>query len=98
MTFKAIPSVEDLRDHSAESLKRVKQLVAHGAPRPDADRPGFFEVDGDDRVFYVHVFRTGKVWLLATWPRESRLLPPWLSDRRRLSALRDTSIATVRTR
>jgi len=66
------PIIEDLRHHSAESLSELRQLIAHGALlRADANRPSFFELDGDEQVFYVHITpHDGKVWLLATWPRQ----------------------------
>jgi hypothetical protein len=71
-----IPIVEDLRDHPAETVEELKQLLAAKAPlRPEPARPNFFEVEGSDRVFYIYV-ATGKVWLLATWRHENGGLRP----------------------
>jgi len=39
--------------------------------RPDVRRPGFFELDGVDNVYYIFRYPTGhKVLLLAAWQRE----------------------------
>ena len=74
MTFtKQPPLVEDLRNHSQEQLAELRTLLQSGAPsRPDPRRPGFFEVAGQNNVFYVFKYPTGtKVLLLGVWQRES---------------------------
>ncbi len=67
--------VEDPRGHSPEILRRLRQLLASGAPAaPDTRRPGFFEIQAEDQVFYIHVSpATQKITLLATWPRQPEL-------------------------
>ena len=47
-------------------------LLAHGAPtRPDPRRPGFFELEGLQNVFYIFKYPSGaKVLLLGVWERD----------------------------
>ena len=61
--------IEDPRGHSPETVERLRQALASGAPgTPDARRPGFFELQLDDRVFYIHISpATRVITLLATW-------------------------------
>jgi hypothetical protein len=67
------PLVEDLRSHSPEQIAELRSLLQDCAPsRPDPRRPGFFEVDGRSRIFYIFKYPTGtKVLLLGVWDRES---------------------------
>ena len=67
--------IEVPRGHSPETVRRLREALASGAPTvPDARRPGFFEVQADDQVFYIHVSRaTQKIILLATWSSEPEL-------------------------
>jgi hypothetical protein len=74
MTFtKQPPLVEDLRNHSQEQIAELRMLLQSGAPsRPDPRRPGFFEVAGQENVYYVFKYPTGaKVLLLGVWQRDS---------------------------
>ena len=73
--FARAAKIEDPRGHSAETLQRLRQALVSGAPaNPDASRSGFFEVEADDQVFYVHISPiTQNVILLATWSREPEL-------------------------
>jgi hypothetical protein len=61
--------IEDLREHSAESIDRLRRLLAGGAQvRPDPKRPNFYEVEKGGDVFYIHISPvTGNILLLATW-------------------------------
>jgi len=70
--LKQPPIVEDLRNHSAEELTELRDLLSTGAPsRPDPRRPGFFEIPGLDRVYYVFKYPNGsKVLLLGVWERD----------------------------
>ena len=66
------PRIEDLRNHSAESIETLRSLLQTGAPaRPDPLRRSFYEVDNCSRVFYIHITPKGKVWLLAIWAKDS---------------------------
>ena len=66
------PLLEDLRNHTSEQVAELRLLLNSGAPsRPDPRRPGFFEMDGAENVFYVFKYPTGtKVLLLGVWERE----------------------------
>lgn len=66
------PLLEDLRSHSPEQLAELRLLLISGAPsRPDPRRPGFFELDGIENVFYVFKYPSGtKVLLVGVWERE----------------------------
>ena len=67
------PLVEDLRNHSQEQMAELRQLLVAGAPsRPDPRRPGFFELEGRDSVYYIFKYPSGtKVLLLGVWERDS---------------------------
>ena len=71
----AEPKIEDPRGHSSETVQRLRKALASGAPAiPDARRQGFFEIQADDQVFYIHVSpATQKIMLLATWSGEPEL-------------------------
>src|SRR5258706_318303 len=81
------PLLEDLRSHTAEQLAELRLLLTSGAPsRPDPRRPGFFELDGTDNVFYVFKYPTGtKVLLVGVsdrksgWPQHTHLYVPGVS-------------------
>jgi hypothetical protein len=66
------PLLEDLRSHTPEQLAELRLLLSSCAPtRPDPRRPGFFELDGADNVFYVFKYPSGtKVLLVGVWERE----------------------------
>jgi hypothetical protein len=67
--------IEDPRGHSPETLRRLREAIASRATAtPDARRLGFFEIQSDDQVFYIHVSpATQKITLLATWSPEPEL-------------------------
>jgi hypothetical protein len=66
--------IEDLRNHSAETVERLRHLLASGAPaRPDPNREHFYEIANCSQVFYIHIAPSnGKVWLLATWLKDGQ--------------------------
>jgi len=66
------PILEDLRSHSQEEMAELRVLLNINAPsRPDPRRPGFFEISGVDRVYYVFKYPNGsKVLLLGVWNRD----------------------------
>lgn len=65
------PLLEDLRKHSSEQLAELRLLLNAGITgRPDVRRPGFYELDGTDNVYYIFRYPTGhKVLLVAAWQR-----------------------------
>lgn len=67
------PILEDLRNHSPEEVSELRTLLSVGADmRPDPRRPGFFEVAGIDRVYYIFKYPNGsKILLLGVWDRDS---------------------------
>src|SRR5260370_5186141 len=67
------PLVEDLRSHSQEQVAELRQLLAVGAPsRPGPRRPGFYEIEGLSKTYYVFKYPTGtKVLLLGICGRDS---------------------------
>ncbi len=68
--WKSDVRIEDLRNHSTEVVSSLKEILSEGAyMTPDAKRPGFYEIENETHVYYVHIHETtGKVMLLATWP------------------------------
>jgi len=66
--------IEDLRNHSVETVERLRHLLASGAPaQPDPNRKNFYEVSNCSQVFYIHITPSnGKVWLLATWLKDGQ--------------------------
>jgi hypothetical protein len=66
------PLLEDLRSHTPEQVAELRLLLVSGATsRPDPRRPGFFELDGTENVFYIFRYPSGsKVLLLGVWERE----------------------------
>jgi hypothetical protein len=66
------PIVEDLRNHSAEELAELRFLLSiYAEMRPDPRRPGFFEVAGTERVYYIFKYPNGsKILLLGVWDRD----------------------------
>jgi hypothetical protein len=70
MRWKNDVLIEDLRNHSSDVVESLREVLADGACMvPDAKRPGFYEIESDTHVYYVHIHETtGKVMLLATWP------------------------------
>jgi hypothetical protein len=61
--------IQDIRNHPKELLRGLESLLLKGASlTPDARHPGFFEVQDDTQVYYVHIVpNTRKVLLLAAW-------------------------------
>ena len=67
------PIVEDLRQHTPEQLLELRLLLSTGIKgREDVRRPGFFELDGEQNVYYVFRYPSGhKILLVAAWDRQS---------------------------
>jgi len=66
------PILEDLRNHSPEELAELRILLSVNTEmRPDPRRPGFFEVSGIDRVYYIFKYPNGsKILLVGVWDRD----------------------------
>jgi hypothetical protein len=65
--------IEDIGNHEAGAVAALRNLLATGANAiADPKRNGFYEVESDSAVYYIHVSpSTGKVLLLATWQNEA---------------------------
>ena len=69
MNFPRELQIEDLRNHSAEVVMRLQNLLVGPVKvHPDPKRAGFYELEGDARVYYIHMSPiTGTIFFLATW-------------------------------
>jgi hypothetical protein len=69
--------IEDLRNHSAETVMRLQSLLVGGVTvTPDPKRTGFYEFESDSIVYYIHVSPvSGTIFLLATWPNVAASSP-----------------------
>jgi hypothetical protein len=65
--------IEDLGNHSTETVAALRSLLARGASTvADPKRTGFYEIESELVVYYIHVSPvTGNVLLLATWQIEA---------------------------
>ncbi|MFQ5777136.1 MAG: hypothetical protein ACE5IP_03925 [Terriglobia bacterium] len=65
-------SIENLRNHSAETVEKLRGLLAAGAlAHADPRRQNFYELENGRQIFYVHVVpQRSKVLLLATWDKD----------------------------
>ncbi len=63
------PIIENLRNYPAETVEKLRRLLASGAQaQPDPHRADFYEVENDSHVYYVHISPiNGKVMLLGKW-------------------------------
>ena len=66
------PILEDLRNHSPEELAELRILLSvNSEMRPDPRRPGFFEIPGLERVYYIFKYPNGsKILLIGVWDRD----------------------------
>jgi len=84
---KQSPLVEDLRNHTPDQIAELRLLLSSGVVgRPDVHRPGFYELDGAESVYYIFRYPSGdKVLLLAAWakgsPVEGDRTEPFLAHR-----------------
>ena len=65
-------TIESLRDHAAETVEKLRELVTAGAlVNLDPQREGYYELEHGGEVFYIHVYPDrNKVLLLATWHKD----------------------------
>ena len=76
LRMKQLPGVDNLRNYPAEIIKELEELLlSGGSALPDPKRKGFYDLETDERTFFVHVSpTTGRVMLLATWLRPEACL------------------------
>jgi hypothetical protein len=72
-TFNGGMQIEDLGNHTPSSVAALRSLLTSGANAiADPKRNGFFEIESESIVYYIHVSPvTGKVLLLATWQNDA---------------------------
>ena len=64
------PTIENLRNYPAETVAKLRGLLAVGAKaRSDPRRKDFYDLETGSQVFYIHLCPNGKVLLLATCRR-----------------------------
>lgn len=66
-------SIENPREYAEHAVEHLRQLLASGNPaQQDPRRQNFYEIEGKDETYYIHVSPvTGNVVLLARWIREA---------------------------
>jgi len=73
MTIKlnGTPIIENLGKYPAESVEKLRQLLATGAPAdPDTHRKDFYELQNGKSVYWIHISPiNGHVVLLAIWQK-----------------------------
>jgi len=65
--------IEDVGNHPKQAVADLRCLLARGATTTaDPKRNGFYEVESDSTVYYIHITPvTGKILLLATWQNDN---------------------------
>jgi 3-oxoacid CoA-transferase B subunit len=68
LRMKQLPGVDNLRNYPAEIIKELEELLLSGGSAvPDPKRKGFYDLENQERIFFVNVSpTTGRVMLLAT--------------------------------
>jgi hypothetical protein len=74
LRMKQLPGVDNLRNYPAEIIKGLEALLlSGGSALPDPKRKGFYDLENHERTFFIQISSiTGRVVLLATWPRPRR--------------------------
>ncbi len=65
--------IEDLGNHPTETVAALRSLLTRGvSTTADPKRNGFYEVESESVVYYIHVSPvTGMVLLLAPWRNQA---------------------------
>jgi hypothetical protein len=64
-------SIENQRNYPPEVVEELRKALKLGVlAYPDPKREDFYDIEADERVFFVCMARNGKVILLATWLEE----------------------------
>jgi hypothetical protein len=69
--MKQLLSVDNLQNYPAEIIRELEELLlSGGSALPDPKRKGFYDLESQERTFFIHVSSmTGRVALLATWQK-----------------------------
>lgn len=63
--------IEDMQQYPPEYARRLRDLLLRGVTATaDPSRKDFYDVEDAFRVFYIHICPSGKVLMLAIWPKE----------------------------
>jgi hypothetical protein len=67
-------NVENPRAYEAGAVEHLKYLLEAGSPiERDPRRKNFYDIDGGNETYYIHVSPiSGNVTLLAKWVRQTR--------------------------
>ena len=69
------PIIDNLRNHSPETVEKLRDLLITGAPaRLDPHRKNFYELENCSQVYYIHLSpANNKVMFLAVWDKDAGL-------------------------
>ena len=69
LRMKPLPGVDNLRNYPAEIIKELEELLlSGGSALPDPKRKGFYDLENQERTFFIQISSiTGRVVLLAIW-------------------------------
>src|ERR1019366_4422645 len=69
LRMKRLPGVDNLRNYPAEIIKELEELLLSGGSAwPDPKRKGFYDLENQERTFFIQISSiTGRVVLLAIW-------------------------------
>ncbi len=75
---KAVATIENPREYETGVVEQLRHLLEAGAAvQPDPRRPHFYEIEGEDETFYIHISPfTANVVLLAKWSRQAQRYCP----------------------
>ena len=70
---KTVAAIEYPRGYEAGVVNHLQHLLQAGAPaQRDPQRENFYEIDGEEGSYYIHISPiTGNVILLAKWTRQA---------------------------
>ncbi|HWX38142.1 MAG TPA: hypothetical protein VNY09_02810 [Candidatus Sulfotelmatobacter sp.] len=69
---KAVATIENPRKYETNVVEHLRHLLHAGTRvHRDPQRANFYELDGDEEAYYIHISPvTGNVVLLAKWSRQ----------------------------